>query len=80
MQTEVEDLRMVLDAIGGASALFGWSYGPLIVLRTAHGLSGTQIIAYEPVMKPLGEDALPALGGRKNQKAGAVVSRLPFGK
>jgi len=62
VQTEVEDLRTMLDAIGGASVLFGWSYGALIVLRTARELRGTQIIGYEPVMKPFGEDALPALG------------------
>ena len=61
IQTEVEDLKVVLGNFSGANALFGWSYGGLIVLLAANEVSMRQVIAYEPVMKPFGQDALPAL-------------------
>jgi len=61
LETEVEDLKVVLTDAGGANALFGWSYGGLIVLLAANARPMQQIIAYEPVMKPFGELALPAL-------------------
>ena len=52
VQTEVEDLKAVLGNFSGASALFGWSYGGLIILLAANELSMRQVIAYEPVMRP----------------------------
>lgn len=61
LETEVEDLKIVLSNAGGGSALFGWSYGGLIVLLAANELSMRQVIAYEPVVKPFGEHALAAL-------------------
>jgi hypothetical protein len=61
VRTEVKDLRVVIHNFSGASALFGWSYGGLIALLAANELSMPHVIAYEPVMKPFGEHALPAL-------------------
>ena len=61
LETEVEDLKVVLDHFSGMTALFGWSYGGLIVLQAANELSVRQVIAYEPVIKPFGQNALSAL-------------------
>ncbi|MEW2131460.1 alpha/beta hydrolase [Streptomyces sp. NPDC005435] len=61
MRTEVEDLGVVLDELGGARALFGWSYGGLIALLSADERPVRQVIAYEPVMRPFGRHALPDL-------------------
>ncbi|MGW2594007.1 alpha/beta fold hydrolase [Streptomyces sp. NPDC001515] len=61
LRTEVEDLCVVLDAFGGTRALFGWSYGGLITLLTANERPIHQVIAYEPVMRPFGRQALPDL-------------------
>ncbi|MFC9230108.1 alpha/beta fold hydrolase [Streptomyces decoyicus] len=61
LQTEVEDLGVVLDEFKGTQALFGWSYGGLIALLTANDRPLHQVIAYEPVMRPFGSHALPDL-------------------
>lgn len=61
MRTEVEDLGVVLDELGGARALFGWSYGGLIALLSADERAVRQVIAYEPVLRPFGRHALPEL-------------------
>ena len=61
MRTEVEDLGVVLDELGGARALFGWSYGGLIALLSADERPVRQVIAYEPVMRPFGRHALSDL-------------------
>lgn len=68
LRTEVADLGAVLDELGGAQALFGWSYGGLIALRAADGRPLRQVIAYEPVMRPFGLDVLPDL--KAAQEAG----------
>lgn len=78
LQPEVEDLKVVLDNFSGTTALFGWSYGGLIVLLAANELSMRQIIAYEPVMKPFGEHALPALEAATERQIGIAASRLHF--
>ncbi|MEV1044385.1 alpha/beta hydrolase [Streptomyces sp. NPDC049916] len=61
LETEVADLRTVLDAFAGTEALFGWSYGGLIALLAAGERPLRQVIAYEPVMRPFGLDVLPDL-------------------
>lgn len=61
LQTEVEDLGVVLDEGNGAQALFGWSYGGLIALLAADARPLPQVIAYEPVMRPFGRHVLPDL-------------------
>ncbi|MFI5728753.1 alpha/beta fold hydrolase [Kribbella sp. NPDC051587] len=61
LRTEVEDLGIVLDEFDNATALFGWSYGGLITLLAANEHPIPQVIAYEPVMRPFGRDALPDL-------------------
>ncbi|WP_097922003.1 alpha/beta fold hydrolase [Streptomyces sp. wa1063] len=61
LRTEVADLGVVLDELGGARALFGWSYGGLIALLAADERPLRQVIAYEPVMRPFGLDVLPEL-------------------
>ncbi|MEU5282708.1 alpha/beta hydrolase [Streptomyces sp. NPDC020755] len=61
LRTEVADLGVVLDGLGGAQALFGWSYGGLIALLAADERPLRQVIAYEPVMRPFGLDVLPGL-------------------
>ncbi|WP_329180244.1 S9 family peptidase [Streptomyces decoyicus] len=61
LQTEVEDLGVILDEFKGTQALFGWSYGGLIALLAANERPLHQVIAYEPVMRPFGSHALPDL-------------------
>ncbi|MGW2488542.1 alpha/beta fold hydrolase [Streptomyces sp. NPDC001606] len=61
LRTEVEDLDVVLDEFDRTSALFGWSYGGLIALLCADERPMRHVIAYEPVMRPFGRDALPDL-------------------
>ncbi|WP_336049066.1 alpha/beta fold hydrolase [Streptomyces sp. CA2R101] len=61
LQTEVEDLGVILDECKGAQALFGWSYGGLIALLAANERPLRQVMAYEPVMRPFGRHVLPDL-------------------
>ncbi|MFJ9736516.1 alpha/beta fold hydrolase [Streptomyces sp. NPDC101166] len=61
LRTEVEDLGVVLDEFNSARALFGWSYGGVIALLSSNERPMRQVIAYEPVMRPFGRHALPAL-------------------
>ncbi|MFD0164541.1 alpha/beta fold hydrolase [Streptomyces decoyicus] len=61
LQTEVDDLGVILDEFKGTQALFGWSYGGLIALLAANDRPLHQVIAYEPVMRPFGSHALPDL-------------------
>lgn len=61
LRTEVGDLGAVLDVLGGARALFGWSAGGLFALLAADERPIPQVIAYEPVMRPFARHALPAL-------------------
>ncbi|OIK08242.1 alpha/beta fold hydrolase [Streptomyces monashensis] len=61
LQTEVEDLCVVLDEFDSTRALFGWSYGGLITVLAANERPIHQVIAYEPVMRPFGRHALPDL-------------------
>jgi len=61
LRTEVRDLGVVLDEVGTAQALFGWSYGGLIALLSADERPVRQVIAYEPVMRPFARHALPSL-------------------
>ncbi|MEU5299300.1 alpha/beta fold hydrolase [Streptomyces noursei] len=61
LQTEVDDLGVILDERKGTQTLFGWSYGGLIALLAANGRSLHHVIAYEPVMRPFGSHALPDL-------------------
>jgi len=68
LRTEVEDLGVVLDEFVGTRALFGWSYGGLIALLAADDRPISQVIAYEPVMRPFGRHALPDLK-RAEEKA-----------
>ena len=58
--TEVADLGAVLDAFA-ARQLFAWSFGGLVALHAANARRLDHVIAYEPVMAPFGEHALPAL-------------------
>ncbi|MFB7718819.1 alpha/beta fold hydrolase [Nocardia sp. NPDC056100] len=61
MRSELADLDLVIDELGTPATLFGWSYGALIVLLAADDRPMRQVIAYEPVMRPFGGHALPAL-------------------
>ena len=67
LRTEVEDLAVVLDEFAGTRALFGWSYGGLIALLAADDRPIPRVIAYEPVMRPFGRDALPDLKSAAEQ-------------
>ncbi|MFG3078343.1 alpha/beta fold hydrolase [Streptomyces sp. NPDC048225] len=68
LRTEVEDLEAVLDVFGDPSAVFGWSYGGLIALLAADERPLRRLIAYEPVMRPFGQHALPDLkAARQNE-------------
>lgn len=61
MQTEVDDLGVVLDELGEPSTVFGWSYGGLIALLAANERPVSHLVAYEPVAPPFGSHALPDL-------------------
>lgn len=61
LQTEVEDAAKVLSSFAEVRTLFGWSYGGLIALNLANERPIPHVIAYEPVMRPFGYDALPLL-------------------
>ncbi|MBZ4319220.1 alpha/beta fold hydrolase [Streptomyces huiliensis] len=61
LRTELEDLYAVLGEIPAPQALFGWSYGGLIALLAAGERPLRHVIAYEPVIRPFGGNALPAL-------------------
>lgn len=62
VRTEIDDLHHILDALGAAVELFGWSYGGLIALEAACERSALRsVIAYEPVSAPFAPAAIPAL-------------------
>ncbi|WP_051755094.1 alpha/beta hydrolase [Nocardia sp. NRRL WC-3656] len=62
VRTEIDDLHHILDALGAAVELFGWSYGGLIALEAACERSDLRsVIAYEPVSAPFAPAAIPAL-------------------
>ena len=61
LQSEIDDLFAAIGQIGGAAAVFGWSYGGLIALLAADQRPLPQVIAYEPVSRPFGHDSLPHL-------------------
>lgn len=62
VDTEVLDLLAWLHHLKEPVRLFGWSYGGLIAIETANRTrSVDRVIAYEPVIRPFGAQALPAL-------------------
>jgi len=62
VRTEIDDLHHILDALGEDIHLFGWSYGGLIALEAATERRGLRsVIAYEPVSRPFGVNALEPL-------------------
>lgn len=62
VRTEIDDLHHILDTLGGAVELFGWSYGGLIALEAACERPDLRaVIAYEPVSAPFAPAAIPAL-------------------
>lgn len=61
LQTEVDDLRAAIEAVGEPKAVFGWSYGGLIALLLASQRPMNHVIAYEPVDPDFGNTALPSL-------------------
>ncbi|MFB8003286.1 alpha/beta fold hydrolase [Nocardia sp. NPDC056000] len=68
MRGELDDLDLVIDELGGPTTFFGWSYGGLIALLAANDRPMRQVIAYEPVMRPFGAHALPALKDATEQQ------------
>ena len=64
LQTEIEDVRVVRGELN-CHALFGWSLGGLIALMSANENPVRHVIAYEPVVNPFGQHALPALHDAK---------------
>lgn len=62
VDTEVLDLLAWLHHLKEPVRLFGWSYGGLIAIETANRTrSVDRVIAYEPIIRPFGAHALPAL-------------------
>ncbi len=62
LRTEVDDLHHILDSLGTAADLFGWSYGGLIALEVAVERPELRsLTAYEPVCAPFAPAAIPAL-------------------
>lgn len=83
LQTEIDDLRAVLDELGEPDTLFGWSYGGLIALLAANQRPVRHVVAYEPVVPPFGRDALPDLAAadaaRDWDRAVEIVNRQVSG-
>ncbi|MBB4744040.1 pimeloyl-ACP methyl ester carboxylesterase [Actinoplanes octamycinicus] len=62
IETEVLDLLAWLDWLDEPARLFGWSYGGLVAIETATRSAAVRhVIAYEPVLRPFGAAAVPAL-------------------
>ncbi|MFJ9426091.1 alpha/beta fold hydrolase [Streptomyces sp. NPDC101249] len=69
VRTEIDDLTRVLDEITAAEGphqgidLFGWSFGGLVALEATARRTGAvrSLTLYEPVVRPFGRAALPAL-------------------
>lgn len=61
LASEVDDVIRVLDRIGGASAILGWSFGGLVAMLAANIVDIAHVIAYEPVTRPFANDVLPQL-------------------
>ncbi len=61
LPAEVDDAAAVLREFSDVRTLFGWSYGGLIALHLANARSVPHLMAYEPVMRPFGAQALPQL-------------------
>ncbi len=60
LEMEVDDLADVLAHLGSRSVV-AWSYGALIALHAGNRFDLDRLIAYEPVERPFGADALPVL-------------------
>jgi pimeloyl-ACP methyl ester carboxylesterase len=50
LDSEVSDLRAVVEAVGGDPVLFGHSFGGLVALETARTTSVEAVVAYEPAV------------------------------
>ncbi|GIF17353.1 pimeloyl-ACP methyl ester carboxylesterase [Actinoplanes tereljensis] len=62
VETEVLDLLAWLAWLDEPARLFGWSYGGLVTIEAATRTAAVrQVIAYEPVLRPFGATAVPAL-------------------
>ncbi|WP_230859448.1 alpha/beta fold hydrolase [Actinoplanes aureus] len=62
VETEVLDLLAWLEWLDEPMRLFGWSYGALVAIEAATRTAAVRhVIAYEPVLRPFGADAVPAL-------------------
>ncbi|GIM94183.1 alpha/beta fold hydrolase [Paractinoplanes toevensis] len=62
VETEVLDLLAWLDRLDEPARLLGWSYGGLVAIEAAARTAAVaQVIAYEPVVRPFGAAAVPAL-------------------
>ncbi|UGT41473.1 alpha/beta hydrolase [Nocardia yamanashiensis] len=63
VENEIDDLAALVDAVGGAAALFGWSSGAGLALRAAASgrIPGlTRVIAFEPPFVVNHDDFVPA--------------------
>lgn len=62
VETEVLDLLAWLDRLDAPVRVVGWSYGGLVALEAATRTAAVRhVIAYEPVVRPFGLAAAPAL-------------------
>ncbi|WP_049902832.1 alpha/beta fold hydrolase [Halococcus agarilyticus] len=50
LDREVEDVRAVIDAVGGEPVLFGHSFGGLLTIEAARVAPVEKIVAYEPAV------------------------------
>lgn len=49
VEREIEDLQVVIDAVGGSASVWGWSSGGVLPLRAAaHGVRIEKLAVYEP--------------------------------
>jgi pimeloyl-ACP methyl ester carboxylesterase len=71
LDREVEDLAALIDRVGGAAALFGYSSGAILALYAARTLPLTHLILFEPPFAGPGEVRDPSLPDRLDALAAA---------
>jgi pimeloyl-ACP methyl ester carboxylesterase len=69
LNTDIEDLQEVQEAVGKPAHVFGWSLGALVALQAvASGADALSLMLYEPVLAPFGREQMRALREAREQE------------